>query len=167
MRSDGVRAAARQSVTVAVVAAGAFLPATMAVAQGRSLDPARMGPHAGYNFDADALTLGAQVILPLTRQLDVYPTFDYYFVDPGTLWGINADLRVRPNTRRGALYVGGGLNYLHRSAGGGTADTNLNLLGGFEARRRSHTPYIEGRLILGSGSAFQIVGGFDFRLHQR
>jgi hypothetical protein len=129
------------------------------------LDPARMGPHLGYNFDADALTLGAQLTLPVTRQIEVYPSFDYYVVDPGTLWALNADLKFRPPTRTGALYVGGGLDYLHTSAGGGTGDTNLNLLGGLEARRRPYAPFVEGRLILGNGSAFQVVGGFNFRLH--
>lgn len=124
-----------------------------------------MGPHIGYNFDAEALALGTQLTLPLTGQLEVYPSFDYYFVDPGSLWAINADLKFRPPTRSGAFYVGGGLDYTHASVGGGAGDTNLNILGGLEARRRPYSPFVEGRLLLGNGSAFQIVGGFNFRLH--
>jgi hypothetical protein len=160
-----MRRSAVVAVAVVVVVAGAFPAARAAAAQRRTLDRARMGPHIGYNFDADALTLGAQMTLPLLRQLDVYPSFDYYFVDPGTLWALNADLKFRPATRRGALYVGGGLNYLRASAGGGTDDTDVNLLAGVEARRRVHAPYLEARLMLGNGSAFQIVGGFNFLLH--
>lgn len=131
-----------------------------------AIDPMRLGPHIGYNFDADALALGAQLTMPLTRQIELYPSFDYYFVDPGTLWAINADVKFRPPTRLGALYVGGGLNYLHASVAGASAgDVNLNLLGGWEFRRRPLHPYAEARLILGNGSAFQIVGGISFNLN--
>lgn len=129
------------------------------------IDPVRLGPHVGYNFDADALTLGAQVTLPITRQVEIYPSLDYYFIDPGTLWALNVDLKFRPPTRLGALYVGGGLNYTHVSdVGTSNGDVNLNLLGGLEFRRQPVVPYVEGRLILGNGSAFQIVTGFSFQL---
>ena len=153
-----------------LVAAGVLLAGTVQ-AQRRTarggtwtpLDPARVGPHIGYNFDADggALTLGAQATLPITRQIEMYPSFDYYFIDPGTLWALNADVKFRPPTRMGALYVGGGLNYLHASGGG---DVNLNILGGWELRRRPYVPYVEAKLILGNGSAFQVVGGINFKL---
>ena len=130
------------------------------------LDPARVGPHLGYNLDADALTLGVQATLPITRQIELYPSFDYYFVSPGSLWALNVDVKYRPPTRIGALYVGGGFDYLHASLGGfSNGDVNVNLLGGWEGRRRPFVPYAEGRLILGNGSAFQVVGGFNFKLH--
>jgi len=130
------------------------------------LDPVRIGPHIGYNFDADALLLGVQATMPLTERVELYPTFDYYFVSPGKLWALNADVKFRPPTRLGALYVGGGLNYLHatNTLGISNGDVNLNLLGGWEFRRRPFVPYAEARLILGNGSAFQLVGGFNFKL---
>lgn len=118
------------------------------------------GPHLGYNFDFEALALGAQVSWPLTPRLDLYPTFDYYFVDPGSAWALNFDLKVRPPTRYGAFYFGGGLNYFDGGAGN---DTNLNLLAGFDGRRGRTRPYAEAKFILGNGSAFQIVGGFNWR----
>jgi hypothetical protein len=152
---------------VLLVGSAGVWVASAAAAQrstGGRLDPPRVGPHIGYNFDAEALVLGTQLTLPITRQLEVYPSFDYYFIDPGSLWAINADLKFRPPTRRGAFYVGGGLNYTHSSVRGGTGDTNLNILGGLEARR-PYFPFVEGRLMLGSGSAFQLVGGFNFQLH--
>ncbi len=120
----------------------------------------RYGPHIGYNFDVDELLLGAQLSWPMTPQLDLYPTFDYYFVSPGSLWALNFDLKYRPPTRYGAWYVGGGLNLF---GGTGGSDTNLNLLTGLEGRRGRTRPYVEARFILGSGSTFQIVGGFMFR----
>jgi hypothetical protein len=118
----------------------------------------------GYNFDADALTLGVQATLPVTTRIELYPSLDYYAISPGTLWAINMDVKFRPPTQLGALYVGGGIDYLHTSASGGSGDVNLDFLGGWEVRRRSFVPYVEGRLILGSGSAFQIVGGLNFKL---
>jgi hypothetical protein len=120
----------------------------------------RYGPHLGYNFDADALLLGAQVSWPLSPRVDLYPTFDYYFVDPGSLWALNLDLKYRPPTRYGVWYVGGGLNLLHATGG---SDTNLNLLTGLEGRRGRTRPYVEAKFILGDGSSFQLVGGFSLR----
>ena len=129
-----------------------------------TLDAPRVGPHLGYNFDASALVLGVQATLPLTARLDLYPSLDYYDISPVTLWAINLDLKFRPPTRTGTFYIGGGIDYLHTSAGGGGGDVNLNFIGGLEARRQPFSPFAEGRLILGSGSTFQIVGGFNIKL---
>lgn len=124
----------------------------------------RVGPHLGYNFDVDELLIGAQLSWPIMPQLDLYPTLDYYFVSPGSLWALNFDLKYRPPTRYGAWYVGGGLNYLRASAAGNSAgDTNLNLLTGLEGRRGRTRPYVEAKFILGDGGAFQLVGGFSWR----
>jgi len=120
----------------------------------------RFGPHLGYNFDVDELLLGAQLSWPIATQIDLYPTFDYYFVSPGSLWALNVDLKYRPPTRYGVWYVGGGLNLLKASGG---SDTNLNLLTGLEGRRGRTRPYVEAKFILGNGSAFQLVGGFSWR----
>jgi hypothetical protein len=122
------------------------------------------GPHIGYNFDADALLIGAQVAWPITPRVSLYPTFDYYFVDVGSAWALNFDVTYRPPSRYGAWYLGGGINYTHASAGGtGGGDTNLNLLTGLEARRGRTRPYVEARFTIGDGSSFQIVGGFSWR----
>lgn len=119
----------------------------------------RYGAHLGYNFDADALLLGAQVSWPMSPRIDIYPSFDYYFVDPGSLWALNFDLKYRPPTRYGAWYLGGGLNLLHSNG----SDTNLNLFTGLEGRRGGTRPYVEARFIVGDGSSFQVVGGFSVR----
>jgi len=124
----------------------------------------RFGPHLGYNFDVDELVLGAQFSWPMTPRVELYPTFDYYFVDPGSLWSLNFDVKIRPPTRYGAFYFGGGLNYSRASAGGSSgSDTGLNLLAGLEGRRGRTVPYVEARLVLGGLDAFQIVGGFSWR----
>ena len=119
----------------------------------------RYGAHLGYNFDAEALLVGAQVSWPVSPRVDIYPSFDYYFIDPGSLWALNFDLKYRPPTRYGAWYLGGGLNLMHSTG----SDTNLNLLTGLEGRRGGTRPYVEARFIIGDGSSFQIVGGFSVR----
>ena len=73
-------------------------------------------------------------------------------------------MKYHPPTRAGYFYFGGGLNILHGSANGvSNTKTNLNLLAGLEGRRwRNPVPYGEAKLIVGSGSAFQIVGGLSW-----
>ena len=124
----------------------------------------RYGLHLGYNFDVDELLLGAQLSWPIVPALDIYPSFDYYFVSGGSLWALNFDVKYRPPTRYGAWYLGGGLDLMHASAAGnGTTNSNLNLLTGLEGRRGRTRPYVEAKFILGDNSQFQLVGGFSWR----
>ena len=121
------------------------------------------GAHVGYNFDASKALLGAQLSWPIVPALDLYPSFDFYF-GSGSLWALNFDVKYRPPTTYRAWYVGGGLNYSHSSSGGvSNSTTNLNLLTGLEARRGRTRPYVEAKLIVGNGSAFQLVGGLSWR----
>jgi hypothetical protein len=154
-------------VVVFVVALAAPADAQRGRGRGRAAATAptpRFGPHLGYNLDVEELLVGAQLSWGITPRVDLYPSFDYYFVDGISMWGLNADLKVRPPTRYGAFYVGGGLNYTRRSVGGsGSGDTGLNLLAGLEGRRGRSAPYVEAKFILGDGSMFQIVGGFSIR----
>jgi hypothetical protein len=124
----------------------------------------RYGAHVGYNFDVDRVLIGAQVSWPIAPSLDLYPSFDYYFVSGGSLWSLNFDLKYRPPTVYQSWYVGGGLNWSHASSGGVSgSNTGLNLLTGLEGRRGRTRPYIEAKLILDNGSSFQIVGGISWR----
>ena len=117
------------------------------------------GAHLGYNFDASRTLLGAQLSWPIVPALDLYPSFDVY-LGSGSLWALNFDVKYRPPTNYRAWYVGGGLNYTHATGG---HSTNLNLLTGLEARRGAVRPYVEAKLIVGDGSAFQLVGGLSWR----
>ncbi|HEY6807612.1 MAG TPA: hypothetical protein VI160_02400 [Gemmatimonadales bacterium] len=123
-----------------------------------------VGAHLGYSFDVDEPLLGAQATIPFTPHLGFYPSFDYYFVSNASLWALNLDLKFRPPSRYGAFYFGGGVDLMHASANGvGGSTTNLNLLAGLEGHRRRGNPYLEARLILGDGSAFQMALGFSWR----
>ena len=159
----------RDVLRLAVVASVVVLAAARLDAQRRgastALEPARVGPHLGYNFDAQALNLGLQATLPLTYQVALYPTFDYYFVSPGSLWALDVDVKIRPRTSRRALYVGGGIEYLHSSDSlASSGDVNFSVIGGWEVLRSPIALYAEGRLLLGHGSAFQVAGGISFYL---
>lgn len=118
------------------------------------------GVHTGYNTDAEDWLIGAQMHLPLSRSIELYPSFDYYFVDPGSLFGINADLQFR--TPGAPLYLGGGLNILKSS---GNSDTGFDLFGGLETRYGRTHPYLELRGIFHGNSSLQLVAGLNVTLY--
>ena len=118
------------------------------------------GVHGGYNIDSDNWLIGAQVHLPLTRSIELYPSFDYYFVDPGSLVGLNADVQFR--TPGAPLYFGGGLNILRAS---GNSDTGFDLFGGLETRYGRTHPYVEARGLFHNNSSLQLVFGLNVTLY--
>lgn len=127
---------------------------------------AHIGPRIGFDFDAEDALIGGQILLPITRSVELYPSFDYYLRDAGTWLGFNGDLRFRLNARtRSVVYLGAGLGVLHRSDGVDDTDAGLNLFGGLDAHAGAVHPFVEGRLRLNDGSAFQILAGLNFTLY--
>jgi len=125
-----------------------------------------IGPRIGYNFDVEKVALGAQFGLPIATRLEFYPSFDYYFVDEGSLWALNGDLKYRVFPERPRwLYVGAGVN-VARAGVNDVHDTEVgfNLLGGIESLRGRIHPFAEARLTIGDGSSFQIAGGLNLTL---
>jgi len=118
------------------------------------------GVHGGYNVDSDDWLIGVQLHMPVARSIEFYPSFDYYFVDPGSLVGFNADLKFR--SPRTPLYFGGGLNILHTS---GNSDTGFDLFGGFETRYGQTHPYVEARGLFHNGSSLQLLFGLNVTLY--
>ena len=121
---------------------------------------AHFGVHGGYNLKSEDWLIGAQLHLPLSRSIEFYPSFDYYFVDPGSLYGLNADVQFR--TPGAPLYLGGGLNILKSS---GNSDTGFDLFGGLETRYGRTHPYIEARGIFHDGSSLQVLFGLNVTLY--
>jgi hypothetical protein len=149
----------KPAVTIAL-AVSVLLAATAATARAQR---SHIGPHAGYNFDLDRALLGAQLLLPVGRAVELYPSFDYYFVDQGSLVGFSGDLKFRfPTGGPSMFYFGGGVNFLRASAG--STDTGWDLLFGLESRRGVTHPYVEGRVLNHSRSAFQLAAGLNFTL---
>jgi hypothetical protein len=127
---------------------------------------AHIGPHFGYNFDMDRAAIGGQMLLPLSENVELYPSFDYYLVNSGNQFGLSGDLKFRMPTGYGsAFYLGGGLNYQNASSGGvSNNDTGWDMLFGFESRRGVAHPYIEGRVLGHSNTSFQIGAGLNFTI---
>ena len=147
----------RRIATLAAVCLLGALGAARAQAQNTHL-----GSYAAYQFDLREPGMGGQLTLPVQRRFDLYPSASYYFVDTGSLWAVNADVRYRlPRI----AYVGTGLNVARRSVGNvNDTDAGLNLIGGVESRRGWIHPFAEGRVILNGGSAFQLGAGVNMTL---
>jgi hypothetical protein len=139
------------AVTVIGLCAGAPLPAQQ---------PA-IGIHGGVNFDRDEALIGAQLLLPLGRRIELYPSLDYYFTDPGSLVGINIDLKFGAAGLT-PLYLGGGVNLLRGS--GGSRSTGANLFAGLEGRGAAMRPYLEFRVLLHDNSSSQLLVGINWSL---
>ena len=127
---------------------------------------AHIGPHFGYNFDMDRALIGAHMLLPLSTDVELYPSFDYYLGNGVNLIGLSGDLKFRLPTGYGsAFYLGGGVNYQNASAGGvSNGDAGWDLLFGFESRRGVAHPYLEGRLLGHGTTSFQIGAGLNFTI---
>jgi hypothetical protein len=161
-----VKSFALRIVVVLIAAAVVTIPAQ---GQGRRMGRNRraalhsgpeIGVHAGYNFDIKHTLIGAQASLPVSRDVEFYPSFDYYTGVTATKWGLNLDLKVRPPARYQFWYGGSGLNFLHAA----TTTTHFNVFAGFAGRPGPFRPYAEARLTLRNGSALQVVGGLSFPL---
>lgn len=124
-----------------------------------------LGPRVIYDFDYEEFGIGAQLSVPVARRLEFYPSFDYFFVEPGSLTQLNVDMKYRVPADFNWLYVGAGLNVTRRSVGDfENTDTGLNLFGGYESMRGNVHPFVEVRIVAGDGSRAQLAGGLNFTL---
>lgn len=137
--------------------------ATLATAQ---TTRSHAGIHALYNFDLEEFGVGGQVTIPVGSYLQFYPSFDLYFVDPGSLWAVNADLKYAVSgANLNWLYLGGGLNITRASAAGvSDSRAGLNLFVGIESLRSRVHPFAEVRFTVGDGSSGQVAAGLNFTL---
>ena len=127
---------------------------------------AHVGARIGVNFDSNDLVLGGHALIPVTKQLEVYPSLDVYFPDEGTLLGFNGDLKWRFPAGTGLdVYLGGGLNVLYSDVDGESdSSVGANLLGGLETRQGQIHPFVEGRALIHDNSSFQLMGGINITL---
>jgi len=125
-----------------------------------------LGPRIGYNFDAEEITVGGQISFPIGRRLEFYPSADIHLVDPGSMFGVNFDLKYRlPGETIRWMYLGTGLGIINTSIGDfDNTDTGLNLMIGAESLRGSFHPFVEGRIFISDGSMAQLVAGLNFTL---
>ena len=123
---------------------------------------AHFGARAGYDLDIEEFAVGAQVSIPVSRRVEVYPSVDRYFIDPGSLWSMNADLKVKPTTQAEWLYLGGGLNIMRRDIGPvDETDAGFNMLLGAESRSGWIHPFADARLTLSDANRFLLAAGLN------
>jgi hypothetical protein len=157
----------RMSRLAAISAAVAIAIAATAPTATAQTSRTHLGPRIGYNFDAEAVTLGGQLSFPMGNRLEFYPSADLHLVDPGSMFGVNLDIKYRMPAGGSVdwLYVGTGLGIVSRSVNDNdNTDTGLNLFLGAESLRGRVHPFLEGRVLISDGSTAQLVGGLNFTL---
>lgn len=129
--------------------------------------PVEFGIRGGYDFEDDQGSAGAQIRLPLVRQLALAPSFDVFFGDEGATWQANADAILKPRAL-GGVYLGGGAAVLRREfdiLDGEKTKVGWNLLAGIDAGRVANTslrPFAEGRWTgVDDFTGFRLVAGFN------
>ena len=65
-----------------IVTAVVLLASAAAVSRAAA-QRSHFGLHGGYNFDINEGLIGAQIHMPLSRSIELYPSFDYYLVNSG------------------------------------------------------------------------------------
>jgi hypothetical protein len=124
------------------------------------------GARASYQIDLEEFGVGAQLTVPIAQYFEFYPSFDYFFVDPGTLWSVNADVKARIfGERLEWLYTGAGLA-LERIDLGPFDDTDpgVNVFVGAETLRGRIHPFAEARLRFADRNSFILAAGLNFTL---
>ena len=132
---------------------------------------AEIGIRTGYDFDTDDWALGLQARFPVAAIIEFIPSGDYFLVDNGTSFQINADLAF-PLAPRGALYGGAGGGLFVRDPGLPGVDTQtelgLNLLVGLEPgrlRRSRIRWFVEARwFVIEGNNPFRLAAGVNFPL---
>lgn len=148
---------------MALVVALASAVSGTAQAQSR---PLHFGPRLSYQFDLEELGVGAQLSVPVTRHVEFYPSFDKFFVNAGSYWGVNVDLKYRVATESiDWLYLGGGLNVVKvRRERYHDTRTGLNLFAGVETLQGRVHPFGEFRFTANEGSTTQASVGLNFTM---
>jgi hypothetical protein len=161
----------RQVVPMMALALSLSLPA-----EGRG--QASVHPYVGYDVDIDEALIGGSVQFAIPGAaiagvaLRFSPGFSYYLRrDGATFLVVDLDARYPFAGRNVAPYVGGGVFLRRVSVDVGTlvtvsdTDAGLNIVGGaaFGPSRRVR-PFAEGRLRLGDGPTFVLLGGLAITL---
>jgi hypothetical protein len=125
-----------------------------------------LGPRLSYHFDLQEFGIGAQLSVPIARQLEFYPSFDTFLVDEGSFWNLNADLKLHMSEPSAVwLYLGTGLNISARHVNGRDRNrSGLNLFAGAEGRTGTVHPFGELRFTVNDGTTGQFAFGLNFVL---
>lgn len=113
--------------------------------------PVEFGVRTGHDFAEEVGSAGAQLRLPLIRQLHLVPSGDVFLGDAVVEWQVNADAALRPDAL-GGIYFGAGAAFAHGdfdSDGDEGVEIGYNLLLGMDGAGRllgaAVRPFVEGR----------------------
>jgi hypothetical protein len=127
--------------------------------------PVQFGVRGGYDFEQEVGSAGAQLRIPLIRQVLLEPSADVFFDDAATEWQLNADVIAAPD-ELGGLYLGAGAAFASRDDDFDADDgveAGFNLLLGIDSGRVFDTrlrPFAEARWTgVGEFDAFRLVLG--------
>ena len=127
------------------------------------------GVRGGYDFDSEVGSAGAQVRVPLIRQLLLVPSGDVFFADDGegADWQLNVDLVAKPDELAG-LYGGIGAAFMKLDFDGDQdeeVEAGYNLLAGIEGGSVLRTrvrPFVEARWsFVDEFDPFRLVAGIN------
>jgi hypothetical protein len=127
--------------------------------------PISAGPRVGRDFENHAWSVGGQVSLPMSRNLELRPSGDVFFPSDGeTGWQLNGDAALHFG-QGGGLYGGGGVAFAH--PGGGDTKTGYNLFAGLSTASPQDRVkgFVEFRwTFVNDTSPFRLALGFNYRL---
>jgi hypothetical protein len=127
--------------------------------------PVSVGARVGRDFGNHAWSVGGQVSVPVSRNLELRPSGDLFFPRDGdTGWQVNGDAAIHVG-QGGGLYGGGGVAFAH--PGGGDTKTGYNLFFGLSTAPplQRLKPFLEFRwTFVNDTSPFRLALGFDYRL---
>jgi len=124
----------------------------------------RFGVRGGVYLDQDDPFVGAHVVHKIQRGWMFNPNFEYVFVEPGSMFTINADLHYDlPSRSSTVFWLGGGLGISHFSVRDfNNTDTGLNLLMGASFGRRGAIPFVQVKVRVADDSQLVLGGGVTF-----
>ncbi len=127
--------------------------------------PVDIGARAGRDFENHAWSLGAQVSVPVGRNLEIRPSGDIFFPrDGATGWQANGDAAFHIG-QTGGLYAGGGIAFAHPGNGETKRGYNLFFGLGAAASQQRIKPFVEFRwTFVNDTSPFRLALGFEYRL---
>lgn len=153
------------TIRIRAMAGAAMLLALGSTIASAQTTHSHLGAHVLYNADYDDFGLGAQLSVPIAHHLEFYPSFDYYFQSPGSVWELNADVKYRASGKRfDWIYVGTGFNLDRQSDGTSATTGGWNLFAGAESIRGQVHPFAEMRVTVADHSRFQIQAGVNVTL---
>jgi hypothetical protein len=128
-----------------------------------------VGSRVGYDFQTDEVILGANFTVPISTQIEFYPSLELYLPDRGNKIGFNGDVKIFLPTRAiYDLYGGGGLGVVNQNLGDvSNTDVGINLLFGISSRVGRIHPYGEARVLLHDDPQFVLLAGVNFTFGSR